>query len=89
MKKTKSLLKLILGFITLFLLRADAFSRPVKVVSSLPDLASIASAIGGDRVEVYSILKGNSNPHQVEVLPSYLMKASRADLFLKCGLSLD
>jgi len=55
----------------------------------LPDLGSIASYIGGDKVEVASIAQANANPHSVEVFPSYMAKAARASLFLKCGLALD
>lgn len=61
----------------------------VKVATSIPDLASIAAYIGGNEVEVFSIAKANSNPHFVEVLPSYMVKVSRVDVFLKVGMSLD
>jgi zinc/manganese transport system substrate-binding protein len=69
-----------------FFIRAEA---KVKIVASLSDLASIAEVIGGDKVEVQSICKGTSNPHFVEVLPSYMMKVSKAELYLKVGLGLD
>jgi zinc/manganese transport system substrate-binding protein len=74
-----------LVFFSLFI-RAEA---KVKIVASLSDLASITEFIGGDKVEVQSICKGTSNPHFVEVLPSYMMKVSKAQLYLKVGLSLD
>jgi zinc/manganese transport system substrate-binding protein len=74
-----------LVFFSLFI-RAEA---KVKIVASLSDLASIAEFIGGDKVEVQSICKGTSNPHFVEVLPSYMMKVSKARLYLKVGLGLD
>jgi ABC-type Zn uptake system ZnuABC Zn-binding protein ZnuA len=61
----------------------------VKIVASLSDLASIAEFIGGDKVEVQGICQGTSNPHFVEVLPSYMMKVSKAQLYLKVGLGLD
>ena len=61
----------------------------VKLAASLPDLASIAAYVGGDQVDVFSIAKSNANPHFVEVLPSYMIKVSRVDLYLKAGLSLD
>lgn len=61
----------------------------IRVAASLPDIASIASYIGGDKVETFSIAKGNVNSHFVEVLPSYMIKVSRAKLYLKVGLSLD
>lgn len=61
----------------------------LKIVASIPDLASIASYIGGDKVETISIAKGNDNPHFVEVLPSYMIRVSKATLYLKIGLALD
>jgi len=61
----------------------------IKMAASIPDLASIASSIGGDQVEVFSIAKSNANPHFVEVLPSYMIKVSRVAIFLKAGLALD
>jgi zinc/manganese transport system substrate-binding protein len=74
-----------LVFFSLFI-QAEA---KVKIVASLSDLASIAEFIGGDKVEVQGICQGTSNPHFVEVLPSYMMKVSKAQLYLKVGLGLD
>src|SRR3954466_1315091 len=68
---------------------AASVSAKVKVAASLPDLASIAAYVGGGEVEVFSIAKANSNPHFVEVLPSYMIKVSRAAVYLKAGLALD
>jgi len=67
----------------------SVYAAPIKIAASLPDLASVASYIGGDKVEVFSIAKSNSNPHFVEVLPSYMIKVSRAAVYLKVGLALD
>ncbi|MBI5060528.1 zinc ABC transporter substrate-binding protein [candidate division KSB1 bacterium] len=61
----------------------------VTVAAALPDLGSIAAYIGGDRVECFSIAKAAHDPHSVEVLPTYMVKVSRADLYLKVGLGLD
>jgi zinc/manganese transport system substrate-binding protein len=64
-------------------------AAPIKIVASLPDLGSIAAYIGGDKVEVSAIGKPTNNPHAVEVLPSYMVIASRAAIYLKVGLALD
>ena len=61
----------------------------VKVVASTTDLASIAEFIGGENIDVESISIGTSDPHYVEVLPSYMMKVARADVYLKVGMDLD
>jgi zinc/manganese transport system substrate-binding protein len=61
----------------------------VRLVASINDLASIAAAVGGDQVEVVSIARANGDPHRVEVLPSYMVRVSRARVYLKVGLGLD
>jgi zinc/manganese transport system substrate-binding protein len=65
------------------------FAAPIRIVAALTDLGSIASYIGGDNVEVSAIAKANSNPHSIEVFPSYMAKVSRAAIYLKSGLGLD
>lgn len=61
----------------------------LRVVASTTDLASIAATVGGDRVEVAAIARPNSDVHRVEVLPSYMVRVSRAQVYLKVGLALD
>jgi len=61
----------------------------LRVAASINDLASIAASVGGDQVEVFAIARPSSDPHRVEALPSYMVKVSRAQLFLKVGLGLD
>lgn len=71
------------------LLLPDAASAKIRVAASLTDLASIASSVGGDQVECFSIASGNADAHRVELLPSYMVKVSRAQVYLKVGLGLD
>jgi zinc/manganese transport system substrate-binding protein len=61
----------------------------LHVVTSLPDLASIAGAIGGDRVETFALAKGYQDPHFVDAKPSFVLKLSRADLLIVAGLELE
>jgi zinc/manganese transport system substrate-binding protein len=61
----------------------------VRVVATIPDLADIAREIGGTRVEVDHIVRGDQNPHFIEVKPSYMMKLRSADVFLMIGLELE
>jgi ABC-type Zn uptake system ZnuABC Zn-binding protein ZnuA len=61
----------------------------VRIVAATTDLQDIAEAIGGDRVTVISIARGNQDPHYVEVLPSYMLKVKKADLYLMVGMELD
>ncbi len=61
----------------------------VRVVTSLPDLADLTRQIGGERVKVDYIVRGDQNPHFIEVKPSYMMKLRSADLFLTIGMELE
>lgn len=67
----------------------DAASAKIKIAASITDLGSIASSVGGDQVEVVTIARFNADPHRVEVLPSYMMRVSKARVYLKVGLGLD
>jgi zinc/manganese transport system substrate-binding protein len=77
-----------IGLIGLLLLPAAAMAK-LRVAASINDLASIASSVGGSEVEVFSIAKPTADVHRIEVLPSYMVKVSRAQLYLKVGLGLD
>lgn len=61
----------------------------INIVTSTPDLKSIVDAVGGDRVKTFSIARGNQNIHFVEVLPSYIMKITKAKMYVKIGMGLD
>ena len=68
---------------------AAVAAAKIVVAAALPDLGSIASYIGGDRVECFAIAKAAHDPHSVEVLPTYMVRVSRAEVYLKVGLGLD
>ncbi len=61
----------------------------LRVVTSLPDLKSITEFIGGDKVDVFAIATGFQNPHFVDPKPSYILKLSKADMFVTVGLDLE
>ena len=71
------------------LLCTSTSNAEIRIVASTSDIASIAEDIGGALIKVDYICKGRSNPHSVEVLPSYMIKVARAHLYLKVGLELD
>jgi ABC-type Zn uptake system ZnuABC Zn-binding protein ZnuA len=84
MKRTTKLFLAIL-LVVPSLLRADA----LHVVTTLTDLKSITEAIGGDKVDVFAIATGFQNPHFVDPKPSYILKLSKADMFVTVGLDLE
>jgi ABC-type Zn uptake system ZnuABC Zn-binding protein ZnuA len=71
------------------LLSPGVAAAKLRVAASNNDLASIASSVGGDQIEVFSIARPTADQHRVEALPSYMVKVSRAQIYLKVGLGLD
>jgi zinc/manganese transport system substrate-binding protein len=71
------------------LLSVRAADAQLRVVTSLPDLASITELVGGDHVDVFSIATGYQNPHFVDPKPSYITRLARADVFVTVGLDLE
>lgn len=66
-----------------------AAARVVRVVTTTTDLAAIARAVGGDRVEATPLAKGYADIHFFEPRPSDVIKIRRADVFARMGLELD
>ncbi len=79
-------------FMVLFVATAlygTELSAKVKVVTTIPDFGSIAKDIGGDKVEVKSIVKGYQDPHFVDAKPNYILWLNKADLLIYNGLELE
>ena len=64
-------------------------SDKLQVVTTTTDLAAIARAVGGDKVEVTTIATGHEDPHFIAAKPSYMMAARKADLWIRVGLELE
>lgn len=61
----------------------------LTVVTSTEDLASIAKAVGGDKVSVSAIVTGARDPHSIEAKPSFMSRLMKADLWIAVGLDLE
>ena len=61
----------------------------ISIVTTTSDLASIAQAVGGDRVEVEALSTGTQDPHFISAKPSYMTKAHNAGLWIRMGLELE
>jgi zinc/manganese transport system substrate-binding protein len=64
-------------------------AAPLKVVTTLPAYASIAQAVGGDKVQAFSISRGDEDAHFVKPKPSYALMLRDADVFVTTGLDLE
>ena len=65
-----------------------AFSKPL-ILTSTPDLKWLVEQITQDFAEVDSLLSGEEDVHYMEALPSFVIKASNADMVCFMGLSLE
>lgn len=61
----------------------------LKVVTTTTDFADLARQVGGDRVEVHSVMKGPENVHNVMATPTEMVKLNEADLFVHGGLDAE
>lgn len=82
------ILGITLLWISAFTITAPAHAK-LDVLATTTDLAYIASRVAGDLGSVSSIAKGTQDPHYIEAKPSYMVKASKADLVLAVGLELE
>ena len=67
---------------------AQAFALQ-RVVATLPDLAAVASEIGGEYTKVTAMVLPTQDPHFVDAKPNLVLEVSRADLLLLAGLDLE
>jgi zinc/manganese transport system substrate-binding protein len=61
----------------------------LKVVATLPDLASLAREIGGDKVDVSVLAKPTEDSHFVDARPSFVVQLRDADVLIDGGAELE
>ncbi len=72
----------------LLLLPAALFAK-VQIVSTIPDFGAIAGEIGGDLVEVTSLVRPTQDPHFLDAKPSFIVSLNHAGLLLVAGMELE
>ena len=81
---------IVVSLIILFSIVLDTGTMgKIRIVTTITVLSDLAKQVGGDLVDVESIARGNQDPHYIEILPSYMMKVRRADIFLMIGMELE
>jgi ABC-type Zn uptake system ZnuABC Zn-binding protein ZnuA len=83
----KSILS-VLG-VVLCLAVAPRAQAQIRIVTTTPTLADIAHQVGGEHVDVESIMRGHENPHNVIPKPSFIVMVRKADLFVHLGLDAE
>jgi len=64
-------------------------SGRVRVVTTLGVLADWARQVGGDRLEVTSLLTGNESPHTYEIKPADVKTVADARILFRVGLGME
>ena len=88
MRRTALVVLAMLSMLSLPLPSGQA-AQKLRVVTTIPDLKSLAEAVGGDLIEVDSLTRGTQNFHEAEVRPSMMLKLRRADALIENGAELD
>jgi ABC-type Zn uptake system ZnuABC Zn-binding protein ZnuA len=66
-----------------------AAAEKLRVVTTLPDYAFLAQEIGGDRVSVSAIVRGDQDAHFIRPKPSFVNLVREADVLIDTGLDLE
>jgi ABC-type Zn uptake system ZnuABC Zn-binding protein ZnuA len=79
---------------TLLILLLSLLLSPIalanlNIVTTATDYADIAKQIGGDKVDVHSVMKGPENVHNVMAKPTEMVFLNKADLFVHSGLDTE
>ena len=78
-----------LALLISLLLSSPAIGAPIQAVASFSILGDMVKAIGGDRVEVTTIVGPNADTHVYEPKPSDAAAVARAQIFFVNGLGFE
>ncbi len=87
--RSLNLIKIIFVFLIFCLTNPGLVLAKLNVVTTTEDIASIVKEVGGDLVEVQTIVKGTQDAHIMQARPSFMLKVNRADLLVYQGLQLE
>jgi len=69
--------------------RAAWASDRIRVVTTILPMADFVRQVGGDRVDVVTMVAPGDSPHTLEFAPSKLEMLSQADMYVKAGSGVD
>ena len=61
----------------------------INVITTTTTIYDLVKEVGGDKVNVDYLCRGNQDPHFLEVMPSYMLKLRKADLVMEIGLDIE
>ena len=87
MKRTVIPLALLLA--VSIVIAAPCAADKLRVVTTLPDYAFLAREIGGNRVSVSAIVRGDQDAHFIRPKPSFVNLVREAEVLVDTGLDLE
>ncbi|MDT3720957.1 metal ABC transporter substrate-binding protein [Pseudomonas oryzihabitans] len=78
-----------LGAALLFVVAGQAQAAPVKAVATFTVIADVVKQVGGDHVQVTSLVGPNGDPHAYEPTPADAQALKQADVVFMSGLHLE
>jgi zinc/manganese transport system substrate-binding protein len=78
----------ILVMMAVVLAPAAAYAK-LNIVTTATDFADVARQIGGDKIDVHSVMKGPENVHNVIAKPTEMVYLNKADVFVHSGLDTE
>ncbi len=67
----------------------SAAAGELRIVTTTTDLADITRRIAGKHATVSSIATGKEDPHFLQAKPSYIVRARKADVWIRIGMELE
>lgn len=61
----------------------------LQVASSIPPQATLLKKLGGEAVEVVTVLKSGANPHTYEPTPGQIRQLRTVDIYFKTGMEFE
>jgi len=89
MQRNISLLLILITFLSFASLTYGESSAKIKVVATIFPLADLAKNVGGDRIEVITLLPPGASPHTFDPTPKQVEKLAEAHLLVQIGAGLD
>ncbi len=84
------MMPIIRSFLALLILGAALPAQAaIKILATTTDWGALATAIGGDRVNVYTATTALQDVHRVDAKPSLVARARTADLLISTGAELE
>jgi len=68
---------------------AAAEEKKLRIVCTIPTLRALTEEVGGSRVDVIALAKGDQDPHFVTPTPVLMKRTREAEVFIQNGLSLE